>query len=291
MKLPDIKSFESPVEYFRELYQTNKALKSSFSHRSFARKVRWPSSYLSDIIKGRKKLTISRSLQFAQALKFTHLETEYLLTLCLSDYDDDRVRSFFREEVTYKNLSKAKQASFRGYLGLFDNIRAMYLRELILWGQGKVALSNLLEAQIPFPELKDPELLNETLRFLSQKKLIVETKPGFFKATESETFALDDDAFTIKHAPDLAKHYIAQLEILSRLYRYYTGAGFAFSGYLDFNKDRYPEIQKRMFELRDWMIGLSKEAKSADITKNDTFQFEMHFIPMFNFKAIKSFSS
>jgi uncharacterized protein (TIGR02147 family) len=290
MKIPNIKNFYCIVDYFSSIYQVNKALKKSFSHRMFARKVKWPGSYLSDIIKGRKKITISRCLQFAQVFKLSHAETEYLLSLCLADYEDENVSSYFKESVINKNIAKEKMLPFKSYLNLFDNIRGMYLRELILWGQGRIPVKELVKAQIPFPELMNDQVLNETLDFLLSKKLIKEIKPAFYVVIEAELFTLDDDDFTIKNPGDLANHYIHQLEILNRLYKFYKGNGFSFSGYIDITKERYPELQKRMFELRDWIISLSKEKKSDDLNKNETYQVELHCLPMFDFKKIPLFS-
>ncbi len=286
MKLPPIKEYISVADYFKDVYEINKKNKKTFSHRFFAKKTGWPISYLSDLIKGRKRLTISRSLQFVQAFKLSPHETEYLLTLCLAHFEDRDVSSYFNRELQAKCLLKEKRQSFKNYLSLFDNIRAMYLRELILWGQGRVSIQKLVEAQIPFPELKKSSALNETLNFLLERKMIQEVKSGYYTVNENGVFALDDDEFTLSNPQSLAKHYIAQLDVLSRLYKSYNGRGFAFSGYIDITVDRYPEVQKKLFDLRDWLISLSKEPKSKDLDKNDTFHLEMHFLPLFNLKKI-----
>ena len=291
MKLPNIKKFYSSTEYFADLYALNKSSKKTFSHRAFARKVKWPASYLSDIIKGRRKLTIARGLQFAGSIKLSPAETEYLIFLCLSDYDDPNVSEHFKSVLKSRNLPKDRQVSFKNYLSLFDNIRGMYLRELLLWGQGKVPLSRLLSAQIPFPELNEKAVLEETLNFLLNRKLIRQVAPDHYVVVESELFALDDNEFTKDNPQPLANHYIHQLEILSRLYKRYTGYGFSFSGYIDICKERYPEIQNKMFELRDWLISLSQEKKSPQLPENETFQVELHCIPLFDLKNITPFSS
>lgn len=286
MKLPPLKNYYSAKDYLAALYEINKSSKKAFSHRAFAKRVKWPASFLSDVIKGRRHLTIARALQFASAFKMTAAETEYLIQMCLSEFEDANVSQYFKTVLKNRNLPKEQQISFKSYLSLFDNIRAMYLRELLLWGQGKVALKDLLAAQLPFPELNEKAVLQDTLNFLLKRKMIEEVSPGVFVVLENATFALDDLEFTVNSPEALANHYIHQLEILTRLYRQYRGLGFSFSGYIDFDKERGPEIQKRLFELRDWLISLSQEKKSSDISRNTALQVELHCLPLFDLAKV-----
>ncbi|MCC7404944.1 MAG: TIGR02147 family protein [Bdellovibrionales bacterium] len=291
MKVPNLRKYHVAVDFFSDLYDQNKRSRSTFSHRSFAKKVGWPASYLADLLKKRRKLTVTRALQFASAVKLTPAETEHLILMCLAEFEDLQVADHFKTLLLNRSLPAQRQVSFKKYLGLFENLRAMYLRELILWGQGQMRLSQLLKANLAFPELRDSQVLKETLDFLTDRQLVrATTTADTYVVVENAVFALDDDLFTNAQPQDLAQHYIRQLEILSRLYRRYRGVGFSFSGYIDIRKDRAAEIQKRLFELRDWLISLSQEAKSTHLKENETLQCELHLLPLFDFTQIPPFS-
>lgn len=290
MKIPNVKRFNNAADLFAKIYEINKQDKSSFSHRVFARKMKWPASYLSDVIKGRKKLTLSRGIQFATIFKLTVIQTEHLISLCLAENEDAGVSQYFKTQLKNKDLTKEKNTSItKEYINSVSDVRSLYLRELIIWGQGRKSISELLKAQKAFPELLDANELKKSLDSLLEKKLIEEVKPLFFKAVKDKknNLALDDSGEIVFQDPKvIAQSHIRQLEILIRLLQSFDGYGLTFSSFLDFSVDRLPLVRDKMFELRDLLISFTKEEKSEVLSQTKCFQFEMHLLPMFNLDKI-----
>ncbi|MFZ3228989.1 MAG: hypothetical protein WA160_02200 [Pseudobdellovibrio sp.] len=290
MKIPNVKRFNSTVSFFSKVYSLNKENKSSFSYRVFAKKVNWPNSYLLDIIKGRKKLTLSRCLQFSNVFKFSASHTEYLISLCLAESDDSGVGEYFKSVLKNKDLNKEKNSSLIDFLKTVEDLRSIYLRELIIWGQGKKSIDTLLKGQIAYPDLLNPLELGKSLRYLMKENLITEIKPSFYKAVKlnKDALALDDEGVQAPTDPEaLARNHIKQLQVLIRLMQFNPGKGVTFSSFLDFSVDRLPEVRDKLFELRDLLISFTKENKSEILNRTKCYQFEMHLVPMFDLDKIK----
>lgn len=290
MKIPNVKRFNSAISFFEKMYELNKAERSTFSYRVFASKIKWPASYLVDVIKGRKKLTLSRAIQFATVFKLNASQTEHLISICLAENDDKGVSQHFKERLKIKDLTAEKSASISRYIRTGPDLRSSYLRELIIWGQGQKSISELLKAQVAFPDLLKPSELKKSLNVLLERNLIEEIKPNFYKAKKEkkDTLALDDDGAEVFDNPKLiAESHIEQLGILIRLLQSYNGIGFTFSSFFDFSVDRLPEIREKLFELRDLLISFTKENKSDVLDQTRCYQFEMHMMPMFQIDKIK----
>lgn len=290
MKFPEIKKFSSVSSYFEEIYTLNKKLnKNKFSHRFFARKLNWPSSYLLDIIKKRKKITLLRSLQFIEAFKLSPSEAEYFINLGLAESEDVNVSHFFKDKIKNRDISDALKTPFDQYLVFIKNMPAVYLRELIIWGQGQKPIEDLLKLQIAFPELLDDQFLNQTLDFLINKKLIKEKSPNIYVVDKDvkDLLALDDGSFFANNSHILADMHIHSLDSLIRLYKNdvfnkQKNNVITFSSYLDIADDRVQEVKQKLCELREILVSYTREKKPSEANKTKCFQFEMHFVPMFN---------
>jgi hypothetical protein len=83
MKFLSPAPYSDVIVYFKDFFTENKANDKKFSFRVFAKQIGWPTSYLSDLIAGRKTLTLNRALQFAEFSKMKSLDQEHLIRMAL----------------------------------------------------------------------------------------------------------------------------------------------------------------------------------------------------------------
>jgi hypothetical protein len=106
---PIVYQYQSPIRFIADSLEWLKHSKRFHSIRNFARKSGWPISYANDLLAGRKRLTVQRSLQFARFLQLSESETDQLILLTLKEHEDPGVQQhvvgmitrfeLFREQV------------------------------------------------------------------------------------------------------------------------------------------------------------------------------------------------
>ena len=106
MRCPDINQYNSISLFLQEVYSLNKKANKNASFRYFALKLKWPVSYLNDIIKGRKKLTIKRALELGLFLKLDAVDLERLIYLSLKQFEDKTTNDYFSKKLTEEFDSK-----------------------------------------------------------------------------------------------------------------------------------------------------------------------------------------
>lgn len=85
MKLPNIYSHVSCHDYLDEFFKINKEESSKFSLTYFANRISWNRTYLHDISKRRKKLSLSRAIEFGNFFNLDKNQIGRLLVLTLID--------------------------------------------------------------------------------------------------------------------------------------------------------------------------------------------------------------
>ena len=83
MLIPNLVRFTDSRAFLTELLDQNQAARPKFSYSSFARRVGWPRTYLSDLLAGRKSLTVSRAIQFARFARFDGFNGRLWLPACV----------------------------------------------------------------------------------------------------------------------------------------------------------------------------------------------------------------
>jgi uncharacterized protein (TIGR02147 family) len=80
--MPDLFAYTDYRKFLKDFYEEQKARDPKFSHRYFTRKVGFSSSgYFSDVLNGKKNLSLAFTLRFAKALKLGREEEEYFVNL------------------------------------------------------------------------------------------------------------------------------------------------------------------------------------------------------------------
>lgn len=291
MKLPNIKKYKSTKDYFEAIYELNKKEKKIFSYRYFAGQLDWPVSYLNDVVKGRKKTTLTRAIQFSQKFKLNTFQTEYLIFLSLAESEKGDISQFFIDKIEAKGLKKEKTSSVISMIETaYKNPLYNILYILIDWGQGKLPIDELASMQTAFPELHDKKLQKEAIAYLMNNKIIKKVSTNVYTINANTVFSLDDNSFLNQEDEKkaIAKNLIKNLENLIKLYQSYSGRALFFNSYINFPVERLPEVVERFHSLRDWMINLSQEEKSDNLLDHESFQVEMHLFPILSSKPTKN---
>lgn len=80
--MTDIFTYTDYRKFLKDYYEEQKARDPKFSHRYFTRKVGFSSSgYFSDVLTGKKNLSLAFALKFAKALKLGRDEGEFFINL------------------------------------------------------------------------------------------------------------------------------------------------------------------------------------------------------------------
>jgi plasmid maintenance system antidote protein VapI len=81
-KLPKIHKQVSASQLLSEIVEKNTGVRG-FSQRLLSTKLGWPVSYIPDVIKGRKALSVARALELAKYFDTTTIDTERIILLAI----------------------------------------------------------------------------------------------------------------------------------------------------------------------------------------------------------------
>ena len=96
---PNISLYSELLPYLQDFFVLNKSRNPKFSYRFLAMKLQWSAPYLNDVIKGRKKLSLPRALEFIQYVGLKGAKAERFLFLYLSDSSTDFSQSFLKKSA------------------------------------------------------------------------------------------------------------------------------------------------------------------------------------------------
>jgi len=95
--IPSIFKFSDSSTYFKEFIDTNKKLNNS--GRQLSARLNWPISYMIDMVKKRKPLSLLRAGEFAKFADFGPLELERIIWIALNETGDDATKCFFQNKL------------------------------------------------------------------------------------------------------------------------------------------------------------------------------------------------
>ncbi len=90
--LPDIFEFKSYTQYFEKIINNSKENDTNKGFRYFSHILNWSPSYMHDVVKGKKKLSVMKGLEFSTKFSLDQLEQEYLLLLILKDGPSEKLK-------------------------------------------------------------------------------------------------------------------------------------------------------------------------------------------------------
>ena len=280
MRSPKIHAYGDVRQFLADLYASNSSGTRKLSHRGWANRLKWPISYMNDVIRGRKNLTVARAIELSRFLKFDGFETERLLAMTLmqneradvGEYfnkrlkDEFNISTHFNRPDSAKSVSSPERSQFVGE-EIFSDISLLAIFDVIAWRNGAVTREEISNYLYTFPELKDPKVLDTKLKKLEAAGLIKQ-KPqedGFEFLDKFLFFNFDKN--TAIHAGQYADNF---KRILTRPEaKAWIGSGFLMLSKRDFN-----EFRQRYFAFRNWVVSLDSRVQDYE-DRDDSILFQL----------------
>jgi len=249
-----------------DLYKMNRKKSGVGSYRFYAQKLKWPVSYLNEVIAGKKKFTLNRALELSMFLKLDGVDIERLIFLTLKDNDHRSIRDYFTSKIHkegqtdgYFDISEKNLAPEESMLlipeEIYSDLSLLALADVIVMHEGKITLTEIPKLLFSFPELKDPKVLVSKIEVLEKheilkRKLKQRKVVGFEFKKQRLVFSIDKN--TAVHMGQFAENY--KKIITSKHPR-----GWITSGFVKLSKDRLFEAKKRLLAFRNWLLDLETD--------------------------------
>lgn len=278
LQLPKLAEHHTSALYFQELFELNKKLDPKFSHRSFAQILEWPVSYVADLIKGRKQLTVNRALEFAQFSNLNILDFEKFIYLALAEHPTEQVRDCFKEKLAKrfrKNPDIYNQTTVP-QKELFEEIEIAAIFEVLKWARKRLPSDEIKKLLFTFPRLTT-ERIDEIVHLLAQKN-IIEIQNGEMKILKTQMildeFNTADNGIRING--EYGKNFVRYTEnpIFPALYT---------SGFLEIPKGQFNEVARKLLEMRNWLLQYSLEnnlKEKTSLGSSFVYQFDINLVLM-----------
>jgi len=272
--VPSILQFSDSSNFFKKLVSLNNSKDHFISGREISKKLNWPISLMVDIVKERRPLTPQRASEFGRFAKFNALELERLIWISLMETGDEHIRLFFKAKLDLK----AEQV-------LLPTV-SIVDAELQYWVD--VAASVLMQEQTHLTATEIKERLNNkktSLKKLNQalalikKHEILAWDPKKKSFTQKKNFEYDNynkkDTSPFKNI-EIHHHYAKNfLEFIEnpKLPSAYI------SGCITITNKQFMPIALQLFQIKNWLVGLSRENREAAVAKSDLrlMQLDLNF--------------
>lgn len=286
MQCPNVANYIECQSYFNDFYELNKNKGNPASFRTLAKHIGWPYSFLSDLIHGRKTLTVPRALEFAKFANFNLVETERLIYMSLHSSSVNEVKSFFSDKLNIEHNSDSSTNSEKHFAGLVDesktcneelknDLAASALLKLLVWANCKIQKKLIGELLHSYSELQtydsvqlklDKLIRNGNIEIISDKGIELEVlvlKPTIHFVLTKETLP-DSACFS---------------DNLSKLMRSRKASGIFNMGFINIERKELMGVLDKIGIFRNWLLELDKK---YCIKKEDgiLFQYDMNLVTM-----------
>jgi uncharacterized protein (TIGR02147 family) len=271
LKIPQVNECRTAREFVERLLEINRESKA-FSHRFLAKKLKFPTAYLSDVVKGRRRLNLARAVQMTQSLKMDPLDTDYLITLVLKDSSTGTARTYF-EERTRKRFFKSDQMSTNDPEGRFSRIETLAINSLAPGLPARTAVDDLKRKLVTFPDLTRDEIAWTLAALVRYECLVVDDsghyqfKKGVF--IQSDNVNPNSDPVHRQYANNFIRYY----EL-----RY--GPATMNSAFIRLPYHSFEKVRERIMQFRDWLFELNHPPGSKDEQLHMVFQFDLNMFPI-----------
>lgn len=278
MKIPSPLNFSDSQAYFKELYTVNKIHNSTFSYRSFAAKIKWPVSYLSDLVAGRKGLTISRAIEFSDFFKLNSVEREHLVLYAMPP---DSLREKRLKHDPNHLLHPNQQLDD---LLLTCDILSLY--RLLLWKRMKLTASQIHEEFLVFFE---PARLDQALEKIEELGIFKWDNEGRMLSADSDKLPKFIDHYEGREGKKyegLEWHKAGAMNLISFIEQPKSPSAYNCS-FVAIPRGQFMPIAMKILELRNWIEEVSRDhlATSNEPDKSSQLmQLDLNLFPVINKK-------
>lgn len=272
--IPSIFQFADSSNFFKKLVSLNKTTDLSISGREISKKLNWPISLMVDIIKERRPLTPQRASEFGRFAKFNALELERVIWISLMETGDQHIRAFFKAKLDLKAEQvllptvPIVEAELQYYL---DMVASVLMQEQTPLTAAEIK-DRLNNKTISLKKLKQAIALIEKYEILvwdAKKKVFIQKK-NFEYDNYNKKDASPFKNIEIHH--HYAKNFLEFIEN-PRLPSAYI------SGCITITNKQFMPIALQLFQIKNWLIRLSRENREAAIAKSDLrlMQLDLNF--------------
>lgn len=249
-------AYSNSQDYFGEFFAINKVRNSKFSYRSFAEEIGWPTSYLPDLVSGRKKLSIQRALQFAEYFKMNNVNKDHILWLAVhrSPRGSTETAEAFNLRTNPNHLLYKTNEPHDSFL-LYDTI---WVSRLLIWKKKKMTAEQILN-EFEISSVPEKRIQN-ALESIERQKIITWNPNGTLKEKAPEMPGEFDHANTKgdKLFEGLNLHKESTLNFLR-----FIDAPQAPSTYhtriVAIPKEQFIPVAMKLIDLRNWIDELSRQ--------------------------------
>lgn len=276
---PSPQLYSNAATFFADFIKINKEENSNFSHRLIASKLKWPVSYISDIIAGRKVLTLPRVLQFSDFYKMNSFDRERLIWFALAESENDEVKSFFHKKLHLSSKDVLKPAIPLKDANLYNTLAAVCA--FLILKKHRMSASEIME-QIYLPYLTT-EKIAEALSEIDKNHYLVWNSQGELITNNADfvfdNFSEDDGEPFV----NLELHHETAKSFLHFL-KHPKSPSVYQSGIIQLRKGQFMTLALQIISLRNQFIEISQEnVVSATAKENENYrlmQFDFNFFPV-----------
>jgi hypothetical protein len=276
--IPSTELFSNAKDFFTEIIKINK--ETNFSLRNFARKLKWPVGYISDVIAERKAFTLLRALQFAEVFSLCAVQKERLTWFAMVENGNEEVKNFFLKKLTLKSEDLLKDTIIIKNAELY-NTTAAVCTFLILKRRMMIAADILQELRLSY---LTEEKVNKALAEIAENKYLTWNALGELKEV-NVNFTFDDyesrgDNATenIKLHKETTQNFLDYINNPSSPMTYH-------SGLLQIKKGQFMSVALQIIALRNWLLEISEE-NTINRNNEETYrlmQFDLNLFPVTDF--------
>lgn len=275
MFIPVIEDYKDFKLFLKDFISKNKTLDEKYSHRYFSNRLSWPDSLISDLISGRRSLTIKRCFELANLLNFNDYQTEYLLCLCLSESKNTSIRAFF--ERTMNTRVRGKFFTFEEKHSSTSEFELIAIYEYLKL-RGKLTSAKSIADDLPYLNLSQEEV-EETIKTLVNQNFI-----NIDKSTKQIVFNTKNltMGYKLKDKKDvIMKVFTKSTTNIRSFLSLPIGKNFTVNtGFAGIHMDDYKEVEARFLALRNWLIEIEKKSQHTNNENKVLFQYDINFFPI-----------
>jgi uncharacterized protein (TIGR02147 family) len=265
--MPSIFDEKSASSFFKKFIELNRDRKG-FSQRAVSTRLKWPVSYLPDLIRGRKPLSIQRAVQFARYFKLSPIDMEKLILLSL--HDQKMIDSL--ENASLKNTKSQTRKNAPEDLDLLD-AHLLLVLECIRWFKGQATAEGLSELLKP-RGLTEKDIL-KSIKILMKKDLI-QKENEHYKTTSKAI--LGDDFDSAANDAQMHKQFASMtMEYFNQAF----GPAVYNSAFVHIERSRFEEIADRIVAFRNWLLEISAIDAQKEVHEDiRLFQLDLNLTPI-----------
>ncbi len=268
-KLPPTFATKSAAEYFKEICELNKNTKN-FSQRELAKFLEWPMSYIPDVMKLRKPLTVARALEFIRLFKIYPVDAEHLIFLAVASQSKTEIPAL-------QELRRIKSPIMRN--DSFPELTIFNFESMLTCQAISVLSPQATLAQIELLLMSrqmTSEAVRASLALLLDKRLI--EKNGKLYSCKFEKAYSNIDYKT----DEMRRLQQDFLESTKRFFDNPFKPGTGSSAFVVIDGRRYADVREKIQTLKNWILEISTLDAQGVQANNILFQLDLHLLPVFH---------